>query len=193
METISVHNRIFSAVGYDDDGKKYSGSADVDMSDEIQEITDIELVVFFEKGKYYYCLESLLIPEKGFFKKLNYYKCERDNILIDEREFPVLITEEFAKKFDTKPVSVSWQQLKDFIDSIPTELLQNTAYIRFSDLSHGRPCLEPGFTEEDIFVNIHDDEESGTLAELKMLHDDLFDINDYRPGTPKGTPFLWAE
>ena len=193
METISVHNRIFSAVGYDDKGNKFSGSADVDMSDEIQEITDIEPVWFLAAGKFYFCVEDLFIPDNCLFKKFHYYKCDRDNALVDEKGNSMLITPELEKHFDKDARSITWAELKTFVDKIPEEKLNDTAFVQFSDETHARPLFEPHFTDDDIWVHKEDNEDAATLEELKYLHDEEFKIEDYRLSTPKGTPFLWAE
>lgn len=92
---------------------------------------------------------------------------------------------------ELKPVT--WQELKAFVNSIPEDKLNNVAHLMFSDESEARPVLEPFFTEHDYYYHKDDHEDCGTIEELKVIHGEDFNQNDYKLGTKAGTPFLWAE
>jgi hypothetical protein len=90
--------------------------------------------------------------------------------------------------------TITWQELKDFCNSIPNEFLNNKARILVSDISQGQLLNEPYLLEKDVYRHKdHDDpEDCGYLEDLKEM-DNEFDINNYEIITKKGTPFLWAD
>lgn len=91
---------------------------------------------------------------------------------------------------------ITWQMLKDFVNKIPDEHLQKTAVILFEDESTVRELLEPFTLENDIYIYDDNDEDSGTLKELrdqKKYDEEPFDESLAKLVTPKGTPFLWVE
>lgn len=91
------------------------------------------------------------------------------------------------------PKSITWEELKEFVNSIPEDQLNDGAYIQIADDYNARPLNEPFFTVNDIYVNKEDNEDCGTLEELKDLHGSEFNQEDYLLTTKKGSPFLWAE
>lgn len=48
-------------------------------------------------------------------------------------------------------------------------------------------------TTNDVFVNINEDEDCGTLNELKHIHGKEFNIADYQLSTPAGTAMLFEQ
>ncbi|WPO89897.1 hypothetical protein [Chryseobacterium sp. HR92] len=94
-----------------------------------------------------------------------------------------------------QPKVITWKELKEFVNSIPEEFINNKAHIMLEDESTARELNEPFFQEEDIYFNIDDSDDSGTLKDLTEVHnseEDPFILDDYRLTTPKGTPFLWS-
>ncbi len=99
-----------------------------------------------------------------------------------------------TKKMETqKSQPITWQQLKEFVNSIPVEKLKNTAHIVVEDDAFSKPLLEPYFMDKDIYVNKYESEDFGNLEDLKEVHNEDFNINNYELITAAGTPFLWAE
>lgn len=92
-----------------------------------------------------------------------------------------------------KPKPITWRELKDFVNSIPEEKMQDVAFILVEDDSRAKPLLEPFFMHENIYSNKDDFEDSGMLEDLRYAHGDEFNPDDYHIVTRKGTPFLWAE
>lgn len=91
---------------------------------------------------------------------------------------------------------ITWQELKDFVNSLPFEYMDKTARLLFQDESTARDLLEPFRMQEDIYMFDDNAEDCGTLEELKELMQDAeppFDLQLCKLITKKGTPFLWAE
>ncbi|PTT24206.1 hypothetical protein DBR28_18580 [Chryseobacterium sp. HMWF028] len=94
-----------------------------------------------------------------------------------------------------KPNPITWNELKEFVNSIPEEFLNNNASILIEDESTARVLNEPFFKQEDVYFNVNDNDDYGTLKELTEVHnseDDPFILADYQLLTPTGTPFLWS-
>ncbi|WP_185273873.1 hypothetical protein [Chryseobacterium indologenes] len=92
-----------------------------------------------------------------------------------------------------KPKSITWRELKEFVNSIPEEQLEKTASLMVGDEFIARDLNEPYFSVQDIYVNKHDYEDCGSLDELKDLHGDEFVQDDYVLNTKQGTAFLWMD
>ncbi|WP_288373980.1 hypothetical protein [uncultured Chryseobacterium sp.] len=95
-----------------------------------------------------------------------------------------------------EPKSITWKELKEFVNSIPEEYLDKNASILIGDNMQARVLNEPFFQQEDFYINEDDNEDYGTLGELTEVHnseEDPFIIADYRLLTAKGTPFLWVD
>ena len=95
-----------------------------------------------------------------------------------------------------KPKSITWKELKEFVNSIPEEYLDKNASILIGDNMQARILNEPFFQQEDFYINKDDNEDYGTLDALTEVHnseEDPFIIADYRLLTAKGTPFLWVD
>lgn len=86
----------------------------------------------------------------------------------------------------------TWKTLKEFVDSMTPEQLEKNAYVLFEDSNTGIPIIEGLFLEEDVLRNPEDEEEIGTIPELKELMGENFNIDGFEIATPKGTPFLYA-
>lgn len=70
----------------------------------------------------------------------------------------------------------------------PEQRDQQVVFVENDEWSH--PIKGLGFTEYDYYVNINDDEEIGTLEELKENYGDDFNEDDFKLLTPAGTPYL---
>lgn len=46
---------------------------------------------------------------------------------------------------------------------------------------------------EDVMVNIDEDEDCGTLQELKRIHGDEFNLSDYKLSTAVGTAIIFEQ
>lgn len=88
---------------------------------------------------------------------------------------------------------ITWQELKDFVNSLSEDQLVRPAHILFQDETSARPLLEPFVSLQDVYRNTEDSEDCATLKELEEAHGADFNKQLYRIATPKGTPFLWAE
>lgn len=96
---------------------------------------------------------------------------------------------------NTNPLKeITWQELKDFCNSIPAEFLDKKVNILVSDNSEGQKLNEPYFLPHDVWC--HKDgfpeDECGELDEVMQSNVD-FDKNNYYIVTKKGTPFLYAD
>lgn len=84
----------------------------------------------------------------------------------------------------------TWNDLQDQINTMTEEQRKRQVCVSISD--DGFYSIEDiQFIEDDIYVNIEDNDEIGTLSDLRDSTGDDFDIENYRLITPKGTPFLW--
>ncbi|MFT4168515.1 MAG: hypothetical protein QM653_05285 [Dysgonomonas sp.] len=84
----------------------------------------------------------------------------------------------------------TWNDLQDQINKMNEEQRERQVCVSISD--EGFYSIEDiQFIEDDIYVNIEDNDEIGTLSDLRDSAGDDFDIENYRLTTPKGTPFLW--
>lgn len=85
--------------------------------------------------------------------------------------------------------TITWADLKEEANKMSEEQL-NTPVFLAQDDEYWVKINEVVFVEEDIYVNKDDNEDAGTLKELKELHDDDFVLENYRLMSKKGTPFL---
>lgn len=92
-----------------------------------------------------------------------------------------------------KPREITWQELKEFVNSVPEEYMQKNIPILIEDESYARNLNESFFIQNDIYSNIEDSEDCGTLEELKNIWKDEFNESNYQLITKKGTPFLWSD
>jgi hypothetical protein len=91
---------------------------------------------------------------------------------------------------------ITWEKLKEFVNSIPPVYLEKTAHVLYEDNSIGKLLSESFFIEDDVYIFDDNEEDCGTLEELKMLMEDAeppFDEALCRLVTKKGTPFLWVK
>lgn len=89
----------------------------------------------------------------------------------------------------TKAQTITWADLKEAANKMSEEQLNTPVFIAQDD-EYWVKINEIVLVEEDIYVNKDDDEDAGTLSELKELHDDEFVLENYRLMSKKGTPFL---
>lgn len=138
----------------------------------------------------------------GFYSCGRYYEMEEPQMpeikivkhLLNEIHTNALKSKKMEEQITViEPEQITWKQLKDFIQTLSEEELKTPAWILIDDNSQATKLLEPLRIEQDIYCNIDEHEDCGTLAELKELAGDDFNIANYKLSTPKGTPFLWAE
>lgn len=79
------------------------------------------------------------------------------------------------------------KDLKLFIDSLTEAQLDQDFRIVMDGEVYS--CEEPEVIKDDIYVNNHDEEDNGTLEELKSIQPD-FDITDYYESNQKGMVFF---
>lgn len=95
-----------------------------------------------------------------------------------------------------KPASITWQELKDFVNGIEPEFLNREVLVQISDNEFMSRLNEPFRIENDIYVHREDSEDAGTIEELKMIkdsNDEVFNIDDYVLSLQKGYPALWID
>lgn len=86
---------------------------------------------------------------------------------------------------------VTWKQLREFIGTLTPEELEQPVSAFVEDRQYAIPLIEPFRMEKDIYVHVDDDDDAGTLDDLKSAHEEEFDPANYRLSTPKGKPFLY--
>lgn len=91
------------------------------------------------------------------------------------------------------PKDITWQELKDFVNSLDEETLKERIPVLIGDATSAVYLNEPFKMEYDVYSNIHDVEDSGPLEELKELWGDEYDESLYKLVTKKGTAFLWID
>ena len=90
---------------------------------------------------------------------------------------------------------ITWKELKEFVNNISEDRLNDNVLVSFEDESEARHMGEPFFLDDDIYAHPDDYEDSGTLKELKEIYqgDDSFNPDEYIIVGRKGTPFLWMD
>lgn len=91
---------------------------------------------------------------------------------------------------------ITWQELKDFVNSIDEIHLKDEVLIQFEDETIARKMQEPYKLTDDIYKYDGDPEISGELNDLKQMFIAQGEIFDDRLATiagKKGTPFLWVD
>lgn len=83
----------------------------------------------------------------------------------------------------------TWNDLQDQINKMNEEQRERQVCVSIDDGFYSIEDIQ--FIEDNIYVNIEDNDEIGTLSDLRGSTGDDFDIENYRLITPKGTPFLW--
>lgn len=96
---------------------------------------------------------------------------------------------ELKKHFNS--IKFTWNDLQERINKMTEEQRNRQVWVQIEDEGYARKIEDVQFTEVDIFENIKDSDERGSLDDLKDLHGDDFEIDNYKLRTPKGTPFLW--
>lgn len=86
---------------------------------------------------------------------------------------------------------ITWKELKQFVNSVPEEFLNEKVGMIVEDLTITR-INKPFFQNGDYYSNKQDPDDCGTLEELMKLHGDDFNENDYTLNFKIGTPFLWT-
>lgn len=82
----------------------------------------------------------------------------------------------------------TFRDLKNEVNKLSDEQLDYPVYV--SRESESLKIQALWIVEHDLFHRINDPEDCGTIDELKDLHGDDFEEDQYVPGSKKGTPFL---
>jgi hypothetical protein len=80
--------------------------------------------------------------------------------------------------------------LKSFLNSLHDDKLTQDINIAFED-EPIRQIENYEVFEEDVYYNIDNHEDIGTISELKDIHGEDFDLKNYKVGTPKGTVLFY--
>lgn len=95
-----------------------------------------------------------------------------------------------------KPRNITWQELKDFVNGIEDQYLNENVLVNYSDEGYCKRLNEPFRLEYDVYYNIEDPEDCGTIEEIKMnleSQDEVFVEENYKLATAKNHPFLWID
>lgn len=92
---------------------------------------------------------------------------------------------------DEAEVKFTYRDLKEEINKLSEDQLDKQVYVCREDSSVKVGYLE--ITKEDIYRHIDDDEERGTLEELKGMAGDEFELENYELATPKDFPILFED
>lgn len=85
----------------------------------------------------------------------------------------------------------TWNDLLERINNMSEEQRQKQVLFFTGDDDSFKVIDDVEYVENDVYVNIYDQDEAGTLADLMLANGEDFNIEDYKLSTPKGTPFLW--
>lgn len=85
----------------------------------------------------------------------------------------------------------TWNDLQERMNNMSEEQRQTQVFFLTGDDSSFKIIDDIEFIECDVYVNIYDQDDAGTLADLMLANGEDFNIEDYKLSTPKGTPFLW--
>jgi hypothetical protein len=89
---------------------------------------------------------------------------------------------------------ITWQELKDFVNSIPEEFLSSKVHMLVSDDNEGKKLNEPFCLDEDVYCHKDGfpDDNCGPLEDIMSLEED-YNPDNYEIITKKGTPFLYVD
>ena len=86
--------------------------------------------------------------------------------------------------------TLTWGELKAFANSLPEEHMNTTVYV---DVVCDEPLMPATYaerTEFDVYVNYDDQDDRGTLEDLREAHGPHVDIRNYKISREKGFPFI---
>lgn len=86
---------------------------------------------------------------------------------------------------ETKHKDWTLGDLKNFLSELSDEQLKQP--IRLGKDDEPVFCIFPFIMQEDLYYNVNEHEDCGTIAELIEIWGDEFDIEDYQISFPKGT------
>ena len=91
------------------------------------------------------------------------------------------------------PEKFTWVQLAEAIMKLPDEERLKQAYISIDDDGRFTKIAGLEVIENDVYVNTDNEDDAGSLEDLKSAHGEDFIEGDYVLATPKGTAFLYNE
>lgn len=90
----------------------------------------------------------------------------------------------------TEKKQFTFKDLKEAIEQLTPEQLELPVNIQIGDDEFLKRVGALVTMPDDIYVNKDDDEDGGTLEDLKLAHGDEFKEEDYELHIHKGFPFL---
>lgn len=87
----------------------------------------------------------------------------------------------------------TYKDLLNELQQLTPEQLEQSATIIIEDDSYGKQIASISPMEEDLYMNNDDDEDGGTIEQLKEIHGQDFKLEDYHICTPKGRIFIYSE
>lgn len=93
----------------------------------------------------------------------------------------------------TQPMNMAdkkftFRDLKEEINKLTDEQLDKPVIVQREDGALRVSCLD--LLDEDIYYHKEKPDDCASLEDLKALHGEEFNPEDYAPGPVKGTPFL---
>lgn len=85
----------------------------------------------------------------------------------------------------------TWADLAKAISEMPKEQQEKEVFVSIEDESRYRKIDSIQTVDKDVFVNIYDNDDIGTMQDLKDAHGEDFILKSYRLLTPSGFKFLW--
>lgn len=85
----------------------------------------------------------------------------------------------------------TWKQLQEKLSLLSEDQLDKQVCVSFLDDATFTNIPDLQFVQEDIYCDVNNEENAGTLEDLKTTDRDDFNLENYKLMTAKGTPFLW--
>lgn len=85
---------------------------------------------------------------------------------------------------------LTWKDLKDFVNEVSPEFENDEVVVLLDDDGDSINISNAAILDEDIYGNVNDIEDAGSLEDLKEIHGDSLNMDDYTIIAPKGTPLL---
>lgn len=82
----------------------------------------------------------------------------------------------------------TFKDLKEAVNKLSNEQLEKEVFVQRED--EVIKILRLDVLDDDIYYNMENPDDRGTLKDLKNIHDDDFIEKDYARGQEKDTPFL---
>lgn len=134
----------------------------------------------------YFAIED---TQEGF-EFIQIARIDQDITNANERAFILLLLRNLNKNRQIMK-KFTWNDLQERISNMSEEQRQKQVLFLTGDDDSFKIIDDVEFVECDVYVNIYNQDEAGTLTDLMLANGEDFNIEDYKLCTPKGTPFLW--